>query len=215
VVCLISAALLGILAPSAFAVGPSDLEREQVELINDFRAENGLRPLAIDGTLSKAARWMANAMPANNFFAHDDHLGRHFDDRLADFNYPSDTYRGENLAAGYPDAANTFRQWKESPGHRANMLTRDYTAIGIALVDAPGSTYGYYWVTEFGSRVVSAVPGAKVQARLEKMTAADRRKVRRIARRCERSGARNRGRAAAKQCRWNTRTARHLDALGL
>jgi len=38
---------------------------------------------------------------------------------------------GENIAAGNSDAWNTFVQWRESPGHNANMLTGEFTCIGI------------------------------------------------------------------------------------
>ena len=57
---------------------------------------------------------------------------------------------GENIAAGYSSGKATFNQWKEDgekyigQGHRRNMLSGDFTKIGIAFVAAPGSTYGYY-----------------------------------------------------------------------
>ena len=38
-----------------------------------------------------------------------------------------------------------------SPGHRANILSSNYTEIGIGVVSGAG-TFGTYWTQEFGSR---------------------------------------------------------------
>lgn len=59
---------------------------------------------------------------------------------------------GENIAAGSSTAEGTFLQWKEDDenyarqGHRRNMLSPDFTRIGIAYAYAPNSKYKYYWV---------------------------------------------------------------------
>jgi uncharacterized protein YkwD len=128
-------------------------ERSEVVLINRYRRAHGLRPLRIDGTLSRAAGWMALDMGRNGRFSHTDSRGRDPFSRLRAFGYPSsDTWRGENLAAGNAGPAPTLRQWIASPPHRANMLGRTYRAIGIARVHVAGSPYRWYWATTFGSR---------------------------------------------------------------
>ena len=43
-----------------------------------------------------------------------------------------------------------FDGWKGSPGHNANMLGTNYTTIGIGRYFLQGSTYGWYWTTDFG-----------------------------------------------------------------
>lgn len=149
----------------ASAIDIQSIERSEVARINRFRAARGLPRLAIDVKLTRAAEWMGRDMPAYNYFGHQDHLGRDPFQRLSRFGYPSDTWRGENLAAGYPDVENTFLQWKNSPPHRANMANSHYRAIGIALVYRPDSEYQYYWVTEFGSRLVRKAPSAALLAR--------------------------------------------------
>lgn len=40
---------------------------------------------------------------------------------------------GENVAAGYPTAAAVMNGWMNSPGHRANILSRKYTAVAVAV----------------------------------------------------------------------------------
>ena len=71
--------------------------------------------------------------------------------------YPSG-YRemGENIAAGYGSAAEVFNGWKEEnefyagQGHRRNMLSAKFKAVGIGHVVYQGC---HYWVQEFGDRV--------------------------------------------------------------
>jgi hypothetical protein len=212
---LISGAFFVLFPAQSRAAGLTPLEREEVKDINDFRVDHGLKRLKIDVTLTKAARWMGNDMTAYDYFSHDDHLGRDPFDRLKLFGYPSDTYRGENLAAGYPDAWNTFVQWRESPGHRANMLKAEYTSIGIALVEDENATYGHYWVTEFGSRLLKEMPSAKVQKRLEGLSNVEKRKIRKAARQCAKSAGRAKGRKAQRSCSWNQRMASHLESLAI
>ena len=145
---------LPLLAPApAAAVSVSRIERNQVATINKYRAQHGLRRLVIDVKLTRTAEWMGRDMPRYNYFSHTDHTGRDPFVRLSHFGYPSNSWRGENLAAGNPGVSGTFVQWRNSPGHNANLLNGNYRAIGIARVVAPGSAYGYYWATEFGSRV--------------------------------------------------------------
>ncbi len=63
------------------------------------------------------------------------------------------SYKGENIASGYPTAAAAFEGWKETneqysgQGHRRNMLGESFNAIGIGHVYYNGR---HYWVQEFG-----------------------------------------------------------------
>ena len=43
---------------------------------------------------------------------------------------------------GYPDATSVMRGWMNSAAHRANILNRNLTEIGVGLAKAAdGSTY--------------------------------------------------------------------------
>jgi hypothetical protein len=88
-------------------------------------------------------------MAANNYFAHDD-LTRTWVQRVRDCGYSYNTYIGENIAAGNSSAQATFNQWKNSPGHNANMLSANFNAIGIGRAFQASATYDWYWSTEFG-----------------------------------------------------------------
>ena len=88
-------------------------------------------------------------MAQNAYFAHDD-LTRTWVDRIRDCGYGYNTWLGENIAAGFSTAQSVFDAWRNSPGHNANMLGANYTAIGIGRSYLAGSPYGWYWTTDFG-----------------------------------------------------------------
>jgi len=128
-------------------------ERAMLKLINNYREQNGLGPLKISPSLNRAANWMSADMADKNYFRHIDSQGRNAADRMTFYGYDYHGTRGENLAAGFDDAARTFNQWKNSPGHNANMLNRTYNVIGIGREYGPFSKYKWYWTTDFGSYV--------------------------------------------------------------
>ncbi len=121
--------------------------------INTFRAQNGIAPMKMSSPLVSAATWMSNDLASKSYFSHTDSLGRIFSIRLAVFGYVAPEM-GENIAAGAPDAISTLNQWKNSPPHRAAMLNPGYMAMGIGRGYNPRSTYGSYWVANFGSALV-------------------------------------------------------------
>ena len=51
----------------------------------------------------------------------------------------------ENISAGYHTLAEAFSGWRDSPPHKANMLNRSVTRMGIAAVYAPNSKYKVFW----------------------------------------------------------------------
>lgn len=70
---------------------------------------------------------------------------------------------GENIAAGYMSAAKVFNGWKEEnesyggQGHRRNMLSSNFKAVGIGHVVYQGC---HYWVQEFGDKVMDGTASA-------------------------------------------------------
>jgi uncharacterized protein YkwD len=56
---------------------------------------------------------------------------------------------GENIAIGYRSGRAACRAWMASPEHRANVLGRSFTAIGVGY--AHGAA-GAFFVEDFGAR---------------------------------------------------------------
>lgn len=141
---------------SAVVLDPE--EAAFMTLINDYRQQNGLQPLAINEQIQNAAEWMSTDMGQNAYFSHTDSLGRNPWVRMADFGYGYSTSKGENIAAGYTSAQSVFNGWKNSPGHNTNMLNSSFKVMGIARVYTAGSPYGYYWTNDFGGYVPPGPP---------------------------------------------------------
>jgi hypothetical protein len=125
-------------------------EQAFLTIINNYRAQNGVGPVAASYTLSKSAHWKSKDMGVNRYFAHDD-LTRTWVQRNRDCGYTANAYLAENIAAGNSTAQATFEQWRNSSGHNTNMLRSNHKAIGIGRAFVSGSPYGWYWTTEFAS----------------------------------------------------------------
>ena len=111
-------------------------------MISGYRKNNGLGAVTIDPTLMRLAREQAFAMAKRNQLDHN--VGRGFTDRIRSSGYDAKT-AVENIGAGYHTLAEAFSGWRGSPSHRANMLHRDASQMGIAAAYAPGSKYKVFW----------------------------------------------------------------------
>jgi uncharacterized protein YkwD len=111
-------------------------------MISGYRANNGLEAVALDPALMKLAEDQARAMVAKNQLDHD--ARRPFVARLKASGYDANT-AAENIGAGYHTLAEAFSGWRDSAPHRANMLLKGATRIGIAAVYTPNSKYKVFW----------------------------------------------------------------------
>ncbi len=130
-------------------------EARFLTLINNYRTNRSLSALKISPKLTTAARWMSADMGANRYFSHTDSKGRTSSQRMVAFGYTYNTYKGENIAAGYSTADAVFKAWLNSPTHLKVIQNPNYRAIGIGRVYTSGSPYGWYWTTDFGGYVDS------------------------------------------------------------
>lgn len=151
--------VLAVFPVGALARTYSAQEVAFVQLINDYRQQRGLSRLLVSDLLSDAARKHSSDMGKYSFFSHTTVASDYFPVnstpwvRMAACGYGFNTYKGENIAAGYSTANGVFAAWRASAGHNQIMLTAQYAVIGIAQVYVPGSVYGYYWTADFGGYV--------------------------------------------------------------
>lgn len=109
---------------------------------NAFRKQQKLEPLAEDDLLNQTAQQFAEFMAKNNRYGHSADGGTVFQ-RVEVHKYEV-CYIGENIALyfksnGYTTAALSdacFDGWKNSPGHRENMLRPYVTQTGLGLAQS-------------------------------------------------------------------------------
>ncbi|MBT2641649.1 sporulation protein [Bacillus sp. ISL-41] len=128
-------------APVSSAV--SAYEQKVVELTNQERAKNGLKPLALDTELSKVAREKSRDMQNKGYFSHTSPTYGSPFDMMKKFGI---SYRsaGENIAMGQRTPEEVVNAWMNSSGHRANILNSSYTHIGVGHIAT-----GNYWTQMF------------------------------------------------------------------
>ncbi len=125
-------------------------EKRMFELHNKTRADRGLSRLCVHPALQKAARAHSQEMISKDYFKHGN-VGQ----RLSKFGYRWSTY-GENILydPGSRDSTQSlFKVWMKSPGHKSNILYKDFREAGI------GASSGSYkggkatmWTADFGDR---------------------------------------------------------------
>ena len=94
-----------------------------VILMNASRADAHVPAFREDPALSAGAQARAERMCATRQFSHDGYQ--------AAFRGSPYNRMGENLAMGHQDPRAVHSQLMNSAGHRANILKRDFRAVGI------------------------------------------------------------------------------------
>lgn len=111
-------------------------------MISGYRANNSLPAVTLDPALTRVAAAQASVMAKRDKLDHS--AGKPFVGRLKASGYDAKT-AAENISAGYHTLAEAFSGWRDSPPHRANMLLKGATRMGIAAVYTPSSKYKVYW----------------------------------------------------------------------
>jgi uncharacterized protein YkwD len=111
-------------------------------MISNYRQNNGLPSVTLDPTLMKLAEAQSSAMAARNKLDHD--VIGPFGARIKNSGFDAGV-AAENISAGYHTMAEAFSGWRESSHHRANMLLKGATRMGISAVRAPGTKYKVFW----------------------------------------------------------------------
>lgn len=140
------------------AAGPADTAAAEIAIlagINGLRQEAGVAPVARASELDATARAFAAYMADNDRYSHDAD-GRRAGDRARAQGYES-CRLSENIgrierSAGLSTAGLTrffVEGWRDSPPHRAAMLSASAVDTGIGVAKAPGANR-YYAVQLFG-----------------------------------------------------------------
>ncbi|HEV3143850.1 MAG TPA: CAP domain-containing protein [Gemmataceae bacterium] len=141
---LLSAALAEKPAPEP-EVALSPEEKALVQLTNEARKKEDLPELKVNAKLMKAARNHSANMAKQEKMAHelDD---KNPADRLKDLGYAVG-HLGENVAFGQEKPQEAMETWMKSDDHRANILGKDFTEMGVGVAKSAKGTL--YWTQVF------------------------------------------------------------------
>jgi len=127
-------------------------EAGAASMISGYHANNGLPAVTLYPDLTRMAQGQAKIMADRDKLDHA--AGRPFVTRLKAAGYDA-KIAAENIGAGYHTLAEAFSGWRDSPPHKANMLLKGATRLGIAAVYTPRSKYKVYWA------MIIAEPGGQ------------------------------------------------------
>ncbi len=130
---------------TASPVGISAEELGVAEIVNENRRAAGLNEMVWDEALAEAANVRAQEIMIQ--FSHTRPGGKSCFTSI-----DSETqYRrlGENIAMGQTTPESVMQAWMDSQGHRDNIMTPEFTRIGVGYsMNARGTPY---WVQLFGA----------------------------------------------------------------
>jgi len=112
----------------------SIIDSDLVILTNENRDDAGLETLTVNPLLQQAAQAKALDMAAKGYFSHTTPEGKRFTEWLSEAGYDY-LYAGENLAVKFNQSKSVTDAWMRSPKHRANLLSPNFTEIGIGLAE--------------------------------------------------------------------------------
>lgn len=126
-------------APSAVSVAATGDERRAFDLVNAERQRRGLRPLVLDGALTRLARYQSQNMAREGVLSHVTSDGLDLRGRAQALGLHGWSTLGENIAynQGYSDpTAFAVERWMISEKHRENILNDEFTHAGVGIARA-------------------------------------------------------------------------------
>ena len=118
--------------------------QQVIDLVNQERAKAGLSPVTEAADLSAAAA--VRAQEITRSFSHTRPDGTYYNTVL-NGNGVSYMGSGENIAYGQATPAAVMNGWMNSQGHRANILNKNFTEIGVGCYENGSGVK--YWVQLF------------------------------------------------------------------
>ena len=125
----------------------AEVEQAIFNKVNEERVKAGVAPLSYNTTMEKYARIKSQDMGDNNYFSHTDLNGNYITAKMKEDGVSYNSW-GENIAylGGYGTdptvLANQFMtNWMNSSGHRKNILSTDFTSIGVGVYQIGDKVY--------------------------------------------------------------------------
>jgi uncharacterized protein YkwD len=138
------------------AADADSVSRRVLALVNEARSQKrrcgwkrfaAAPPLVLSENLQRAATVHAADMAAQGVMSHMGSDGSMAAQRAERAGYDW-RFVGENVATGQSTPEQVVEEWIRSPHHCANLMSADFTEMGVAYA---ASTSGVYWAQVFGT----------------------------------------------------------------
>ena len=120
----------------------SSVAKNELDRINAERRKAGVPALTLDNELSFAAGVRAEELEKS--YSHKRPDGRSCFTVLSDYGITYKSSVTENVAYGYKDYTAVMDAWMRSSGHKANILNKNFTKVGLGI-------NGKYWSQMFSN----------------------------------------------------------------
>jgi uncharacterized protein YkwD len=102
-------------------------------LVNQYRTKYGLRPVQLDGAVTREAQYWSDQLNLKSacwFLYHDYNYHARMQAR-----FPGRRFRENAACSGSTGGGAQFilQKWIDSPGHRENVLTPEWRTIGVGV----------------------------------------------------------------------------------
>ena len=124
----------------------AEVEQAIYNKVNEERAKAGVPALTYNNTMQKYARIKSQDMGDNNYFSHEDLNGNLITTQMKNDGVSYKAW-GENIAyIGGNVSADALAQqfmtnWMNSAGHRANILSTNFSSIGVGVYKIGNKVY--------------------------------------------------------------------------
>lgn len=126
-----------------------------ISLTNQARVEAGVPEVRHNALLEIAAMNKAQDMALGSYFSHVSPDGRQPWDFIKEAGYKY-TAAGENLAVHFFDVEPLQDAWMNSPGHKANVLNKNYEEMGVGIAKGRYENFDTIFVVEmFGKPLIA------------------------------------------------------------
>lgn len=144
--------------PPASVVKTRNLDKIETEVfnaINSQRSKYKLPPLKNMKELNQSSYVKSKDMADKNYFDHVSPTGMDLVKLVEQYTGTNWTMMSENIAAGAYTSQVAMNGWMNSPGHKANILSKDAKYVGVGVYFVPNgqkTSYQTLWTTQFFSK---------------------------------------------------------------
>jgi uncharacterized protein YkwD len=120
------------------------VERAIAHRINSYRHRHGLRPLRLDNRMNVGANQHSRSMARGHYFAHNSANGSAWDARVRHYsraNFVGEVICWTEQTTPAQQARVVVSAWVHSGPHRAALLTRGFSRVGVARWRGGARTY--------------------------------------------------------------------------